>query len=199
MIRQLCANSHLGVQEPPALFALRDDQDEELITDSNMSRKIKAGRNFKLCSSPTIEAAEMVDKLSSRDEKALKMATYSLQRLVRDKPFYDEFLHRGGLEELVSITMLLDSGNTLAYALTCIQNLMECRDERSSGLGSDFIRKVSKPKRDLHLYNKLISEFSSGGQDTSTSGTNQRLSSCHCHSQDFGRYEGEGSHEIRFK
>lgn len=47
VIRQLCANAHLGVQEPPALFALRDDENEELIDDNNMARKIEAGKNFK--------------------------------------------------------------------------------------------------------------------------------------------------------
>jgi engulfment/cell motility protein 1 len=130
------------VQEPPALFALRDEEDEELIDDSNMARKIEAGRNFKLCSSPTIEAAEMVDKLSSRDEKALKMATYTLQRLIRDKPFYDEFIHRGGVEELVAIALHLDGSNTLAYALTCIQNLIECCNEKWEVFDARFTQKV---------------------------------------------------------
>ncbi|UZJ55154.1 hypothetical protein CBS101457_004474 [Exobasidium rhododendri] len=142
VVRQLCANAHLGVQEPSALFALRDDEDEELIDDSNMARKIEAGRNFKLCSSPTIEAVEMVDKLASRDDKTLKMATYTLQRLVREKPFYDEFLHRGGLEELVSITLHLMGGNTLAYTLTCIQNLIESSEEKWEVMDDKFIRKV---------------------------------------------------------
>lgn len=142
VVRQLCANAHLGVQEPPALFALRDEEDEELIDDNNMARKIEAGRNFKLCSSPTIEAAEMVDKLSSRDEKALKMATYTLQRLIRDKPFYEEFIHRGGVEELVAITMHLNGSNTLAYALTCIQNLIECCNEKWEVFDAHFINKV---------------------------------------------------------
>jgi engulfment/cell motility protein 1 len=144
VIRQLCANAHLGVQEPPALFALRDEEDEELIDDDNMARKIEAGRNFKLCSSPTIEAAEMVDKLSSRDEKTLKMATYTLQRLIRDKPFYEEFIQRGGLEELIAITMHLDGSNTLAYALTCIQNLIECCSEKLDVFDALFIQKVSE-------------------------------------------------------
>lgn len=47
VIRQLCANSHLGVQEPPALFALRDEETEELIDDGNMERKIRDGKSFK--------------------------------------------------------------------------------------------------------------------------------------------------------
>lgn len=142
VIRQLCANAHLGVQEPPALFALRDDEDEELIDDSNMARKIDAGRNFKLCSSPTIEAVEMVDKLSSRDERTLKMATYTLQRLIREQPFSAEFLNRGGLEELVEISKTLSGSNTLAYTLTSIQNLMESSDEGWQSLDSAFIKKV---------------------------------------------------------
>ncbi|SNX87145.1 related to Engulfment and cell motility gene 1 protein [Melanopsichium pennsylvanicum] len=125
VIRQLCANTHLGVQEPPALFALRDDDNDELVDDANMAKKIEAGANFKLCSSPTIEAVEMVDKLSSRDDKILKMATYTLQRLIREPPFTEEFIARGGVKELLSVIHNHSSGNTLAYALTSCQNLME--------------------------------------------------------------------------
>ncbi len=125
VIRQLCANAHLGVQEPPALFALRDDDNDELIDDANMAKKIEAGANFKLCSSPTIEAVEMVDKLSSRDDRTLKMATYTLQRLIREPPFTEEFIARGGVKELLNVIRNHSSGNTLAYALTSCQNLME--------------------------------------------------------------------------
>ena len=125
VIRQLCANAHLGVQEPPALFALRDDDNDELIDDTNMAKKIEAGANFKLCSSPTIEAVEMVDKLGSRDDRVLKMATYTLQRLIREPPFTDEFVARGGVKELLNVIRNHSSGNTLAYALTSCQNLME--------------------------------------------------------------------------
>ncbi|KAN0062511.1 hypothetical protein ACQY0O_005042 [Thecaphora frezii] len=142
VIRQLCANAHLGVQEPPALFALRDDETEDLIDDSNMARKIEAGANFKLCSSPTIEAVEMVDKLSSRDEKVLKMATYTLQRLIREPPFYLEFLARGGLIELLRIIKTHGIGNTLAYAMTSCQNLMESTDEGWDVIDGEFIAMV---------------------------------------------------------
>lgn len=47
VIRQLCANAHLGVQEPPALFALRDEENEELVDDITLAKKIRAGRNFR--------------------------------------------------------------------------------------------------------------------------------------------------------
>ncbi|KAK0540293.1 hypothetical protein OC835_000744 [Tilletia horrida] len=142
VIRQLCANAHLGVQEPPALFALRDEETDELIDDSNLARKIGAGASFKLCSSPTIEAVEMVDKLSSRDDRVLKMATYTLQRLIREKAFTLEFLRRGGLVELITIIRTSTSGNTLAYALASCQNLLETMDEGWEYLPEEFIAKI---------------------------------------------------------
>lgn len=143
VIRQLCANAHLGVQEPPALFALRDDDSDELIDDHNLAAKIRAAAAFKLTASPLIEAAEMVDKLSSRDEKALKMATYTLQKLIKEPPFVAEFMRRGGLNELVAVVLAYSSGNTLAYALTSCLNLLQ-----TSELGWDifdmrFVTKVS--------------------------------------------------------
>ncbi|CBQ68916.1 related to engulfment and cell motility gene 1 protein [Sporisorium reilianum SRZ2] len=142
VIRQLCANAHLGVQEPPALFALRDDDDDELIDDANMARKIEAGANFKLCSSPTIEAVEMVDKLSSRDDRTLKMATYTLQRLIRESAFTDEFVARGGVAELLNVIRNHSSGNTLAYALTSCQNLMEGFEYGWEIIDAAFVAKV---------------------------------------------------------
>lgn len=84
----------------------------------------------------------MVDKLSTRDERVLKMATYTLQRLIREAPFSSEFIRRGGLEELMGIVLALDSGNTLAYALTCVQNLMESTEEGWETLQGNFIAKV---------------------------------------------------------
>ncbi|KAK0555177.1 hypothetical protein OC846_001057 [Tilletia horrida] len=144
VIRQLCANAHLGCAEPPALFALRDEETDELIDDSNLARKISAGTSFKLCSSPMIEAVEMVDKLSSRDERTLKMATYTLQRLIRERAFTLEFLRRGGLVELINIIRTSTSGNTLAYALASCQNLLETMDEGWEYLPEEFIAKIVK-------------------------------------------------------
>lgn len=142
VIRQLCANAHLGVQEPPALFALRDDEDDELIDDANMAKKIDAGANFKLCASPTIEAVEMVDKLNSRDDRTLKMATYTLQRLIRETPFTDEFVARGGVKELLNVIRSHSSGNTLAYALTSCQNLIEGFEYGWEIIDAAFVAKV---------------------------------------------------------
>ncbi len=44
VIRQLCLN--LKIQEPPVLYALRDDADE-LVTDDNLRKKIKGKVNLK--------------------------------------------------------------------------------------------------------------------------------------------------------
>jgi len=107
----------------------------------------------------------MVDKLSSRDERVLKLATYTLQRLIRERAFSNEFVRRGGLTELKSLIVSANiggggntgdtwrsnaqlggngiSGNTLAYALSSVQNLMEGGTEGWEELGGDFISKVS--------------------------------------------------------
>lgn len=44
VIRQLCVN--LKIQDPPVLYALRDDADE-LVTDDNLRKKIKGKVNLK--------------------------------------------------------------------------------------------------------------------------------------------------------
>ncbi len=49
----------------------------------------------------------MVDKLSQarNEDRVLKIATYTLQRLIREAPFASEFLTRGGLQELQKVIM----------------------------------------------------------------------------------------------
>jgi engulfment/cell motility protein 1 len=84
IIRQLCTSAQLGVQEPPALFALRDVASEELVTFENLGQKLEAGACFKLVASPMIEAVEICDKLGQReDEAAVKKATFQLKSFVR--------------------------------------------------------------------------------------------------------------------
>ena len=115
---------------------------------------------FRLCSSPTIEAVEMVEKLwnAKSDDRVLKIATYTLQRLIREAPFASEFLNRGGLKELTNVIMSfpLDAAsaqrsavppanigvNTLAYALSSCQNLMDAFDDGWEELEGDFVNKV---------------------------------------------------------
>lgn len=121
VIRQLCIS--LKIQEPPLLFALRDDRDE-LVTDDNLRRMIRDKANLKLVSSPVIEATEILDRLHAADKESLKHALFSLQKYIREHEFTQEFLKRDGLRELLG-AIDNNSGNTLAYALTSMQNLME--------------------------------------------------------------------------
>ena len=93
-----------------------------------------------LTSSPTIEAAEIVEKLASGQASILKLATYSLRTLVKEHAFLTEFLHRGGLAALQEVIRKA-TGNTLAYALLSMENLIT--DDRGwEGLESDFVARV---------------------------------------------------------
>ncbi|EPQ56801.1 hypothetical protein GLOTRDRAFT_105412 [Gloeophyllum trabeum ATCC 11539] len=137
VIRQLCIN--LQIRDPPAMFALRDETDE-LVTNDNLRKKIKAKVPLKLVNSPTLEAAEIVEKLSLRDERTLRKTLFSLQKFIREEQFANEFLQRDGLSELIDV-ISVSHGNTLAYALLAMQNLMDL-DYGWSNLEHTFIFRV---------------------------------------------------------
>ncbi|EIN09566.1 hypothetical protein PUNSTDRAFT_66959 [Punctularia strigosozonata HHB-11173 SS5] len=134
VVRQLCLN--LKQRDPPAMFALRDEMDE-LVTNENLRKKILAKVNMKLVSAPGLEAADIVEKLGLRDEKTLRLTLFSLQKFIREEPFAKEFLRLDGLRELLTI-INISHGNTLAYALRAMQNLMDL-DYGWSTLDSNFI------------------------------------------------------------
>lgn len=138
VVRQLCL--HLKVAEPHTNLALRDRDTEELITSENLRKKIKNKVHLKLVNSSAIEAAAIIEKLGRRDEKSLRMSLFSLQKFIKEEKFAQEFLDRDGLRELVDV---IDTthGNTLAYALTAMQNLMDL-DYGWSTLDDSFIFKV---------------------------------------------------------
>jgi engulfment/cell motility protein 1 len=96
--------------------------------------------NLKLVNAPNLEAAEIVEKLSMKDDKTLRLTLFSLQKFIREEQFANEFLNRDGLRELVDV-INASHGNTLAYALTAMQNLMEL-DYGWSSLDDAFIFKV---------------------------------------------------------
>lgn len=83
---------------------------------------------------------EIVDKLSLRDERTLRFSLFTLQKFIKEVQFAAEFLHRDGLRELIDI-INTTSGNTLAYALAGMQNLMELKTGWSD-LDTAFIYKV---------------------------------------------------------
>ncbi|KAF9461210.1 ELMO/CED-12 family-domain-containing protein [Collybia nuda] len=137
VVKQLCVN--LKIKEPPANFALRDETDE-LVTNDNLRKKIRAKVNLKLVNSPSREARETADKLNQRNDRNIKLTLFSLQKFIREEQFAQEFINHNGLAELVSV-IYSTNGNTLAYALTAMQNLLEL-DYGWANLDDIFIFKI---------------------------------------------------------
>lgn len=137
VVKQLVLN--LKLDEPPANFALRSDMDE-LVTNDNMRKMIRSKANLKLVKSPKREARDIAHKLSERDDKNLKFSLFSLQKHIKEEDFAHEFISAGGVTFLVE-TIYATHGNTLAYALTAMQHLMEL-DYGWDTLDEHFIHKV---------------------------------------------------------
>ncbi|ORY93812.1 ELMO/CED-12 family-domain-containing protein [Syncephalastrum racemosum] len=102
---------------------------------------------------PAGEAEKLVKRMSaganlaqsgsivSKDDKALKIATFSLQKYLQAPEFASEFLERGGLESLCEIIRKA-SGNTLAYALNSFLSLM-AHAASWEALTTDFVSEVA--------------------------------------------------------
>lgn len=146
VIKQLCLN--LKIKEPPSHLALRDDSDD-LVTNENLRKKIRAKVHLRLVSSPAREARETAEKLKFVKDK--KKTLFSLQRFIREEQFAKEFLNHGGLASLVEV-IYSSTGNTLAYALTAMQNLMDL-DYGWSELDEEFISTVVKILVSTNLIN----------------------------------------------
>ncbi|GAA6049053.1 hypothetical protein JCM3770_003864 [Rhodotorula araucariae] len=140
VLRQLCASS-LRVSEPATLFALREIDTGTLMTTDNMRAMLATATTFQLVSSPTLEAVEMIDKLSSSEPATLKLATFSLRTLIIERAFLAEFVARGGVAALHKV-IRHSSGNTLAYALLSLQNMLELEDAGWMGLDEGFVARI---------------------------------------------------------
>ncbi|KIJ20930.1 hypothetical protein PAXINDRAFT_160374 [Paxillus involutus ATCC 200175] len=138
VVRQLCVS--LKVTDPSTHFTLRDRDTDELVTNENLRKKIKNKAHLKLVNASIIEASEIIQKLNLRDERTLRLSLFSLQKFIKEEKFAQEFLNRDGLQELVDI-IYTEHGNTLAYALTAMQNLMDL-DYGWSTLDDNFIFKI---------------------------------------------------------
>ncbi|BGP49709.1 hypothetical protein JCM10450v2_005614 [Rhodotorula kratochvilovae] len=141
VLRQLCASSQLQVSEPATLFALREKDSGTLVTQDNMRAMLATATVFQLVSSPLLEAVEMVDKLSTSEPSALKLATFSLRTLIKERAFLAEFVARGGVDALQKV-IRRSAGNTLAYALLSLQNLLELEDNGWMGLDRGFVARI---------------------------------------------------------
>ncbi|KIM26137.1 hypothetical protein M408DRAFT_330723 [Serendipita vermifera MAFF 305830] len=139
VIKQLCLN--LKIPGNPVLYALRDaGEKDELVTDENLRAKIKDKAALKLTSAPLLEAMETIDKLQLRDEKTLRLCLFNLQKYIKEEQFANEFLARDGLRELCEVIVSV-GGNTLAYALTALSNLLDL-PYGWSALSPQFIYKI---------------------------------------------------------
>ncbi|KAI9469935.1 MAG: ELMO/CED-12 family-domain-containing protein [Benjaminiella poitrasii] len=87
------------------------------------------------------ESSSNINVSTSKDDKSLKIATFSLQGYLKEKEFATEFLERGGLESLCDI-IKSSTGNTLAYALNSFLSLME-HDTGWESLSNDFIYHIA--------------------------------------------------------
>lgn len=94
----------------------------------------------RLVNAPHIEAIEIVDKLSARDDNGVRHSLPRLIKYIREESFADAFLARDGLHELMGIIMN-HHGNILASALNAMQNLMEL-DYGWSTIQPPFISRV---------------------------------------------------------
>ncbi|KAI9275674.1 ELMO/CED-12 family-domain-containing protein [Phascolomyces articulosus] len=112
---------------------------------------------YEFDSAPTPEEAEkLVKRMSAganladqtagtttttKDDKVLKIATFSLQKYLKEPEFAAEFLDRGGLESLCDIISKV-SGNTLAYALNSFTSLMN-HEASWNSLTEEFIGDIA--------------------------------------------------------
>lgn len=137
VVKQLCIN--LKIKGPPSDYALRDET-EELVTNDNLRKKIKTKVNLKLCSAPNLEAMDIAEKLKTKAPNTIKLSLFSLKKFIREPEFAQVFLSKDGLQSLIDI-IYTTHGNTLAYALSAMQNLMEL-EYGWGALDENFIAKI---------------------------------------------------------
>ncbi|KAJ3052420.1 hypothetical protein HK097_006293 [Rhizophlyctis rosea] len=135
VVKNLC-NTHFALGQP-SNYCLRIVETEELVTDDKLRRRIKDGDNLKLVSSPAIMVEEMLRNLPSEDDLIVKRTIFMLQKYLKEEDFAEEFIAKGGLSILQDI-IIMGMGNTLAYALTSLQALME-HDTGWDSFGPQFI------------------------------------------------------------
>jgi len=88
--------------------------------------------------------------MSTRDEKTVKLAVFQLKKFMHEPEFVNAFISKGGLVELVACIETA-SGNTLAYALTSMQSLLQA-DSDFQGLDVVFFSRVKR----LRFLSKLL-------------------------------------------
>lgn len=101
--------------------------------------------SFTLGSSPAKEAKEIMKSLRADDVDTVKLATFSLKLLLKDREFLNHFIKLGGFFVLQEIILISDS-NTLAYSLLALQTLLilqlEIETEAAGGLDNTFYSRL---------------------------------------------------------
>ncbi|KAJ3117603.1 hypothetical protein HDU96_006201 [Phlyctochytrium bullatum] len=130
----------LGVKGPWMNYALRFSENDELVSDQSLKRKIKEGDCLLFVSSPSHLASQLVEDLGSEDEQVLKRATFSLQKFIKVRRVAFGPANPGRKKRLEKLqdVIVWSQGNTLAYALTSLHNLME-HDHGWDKFSSTFI------------------------------------------------------------
>ncbi|RKP05684.1 ELMO/CED-12 family-domain-containing protein, partial [Thamnocephalis sphaerospora] len=123
IVRAICLEQ-LGLREEPGRYALRLASTLELITDDNIRRKVTYGERIRLVVSPQAEARDMAKSLQSNTVGDLKKQIFTLKEAIKEPEFAEAFCQMGGLHVIMD-TVRAASGNSLAYALSSLANLME--------------------------------------------------------------------------
>lgn len=87
-----------------------------------------------------ISAEDLVKELEREDEAPRKMAAFRLQSLIADPSFADVFILNGGVKQLRFLA-LKTNGNTLAYTLASLSNLLSL-DQGWEWINSELIHRV---------------------------------------------------------
>ncbi|RKP15434.1 ELMO/CED-12 family-domain-containing protein [Piptocephalis cylindrospora] len=115
----------LAVPVDPTTLALRLASTKELLSDTNIRRRVTHGDRLLLVPSPGAEALALVKILRSSDrERDLKKYIFTLQKALKEAEFSREFVDLAGIHILVDV-IHTTTGNALAYALTSMLHLCE--------------------------------------------------------------------------
>ncbi|KAI8058067.1 ELMO/CED-12 family-domain-containing protein [Syncephalis plumigaleata] len=141
IVRNLCLDQ-LNLPDEPGRYALRLASTLELITDDNIRRKVSYGERIRLVVSPQAEARDMAKQLQANTTSDRKKLIFTLKEAIKEPEFAVEFCRMGGLQ-IIMDTVRSTTGNSLAYALNSLANLME-HDFGWDQITDDFIHMLAR-------------------------------------------------------
>ena len=127
--------------------------------EQNVRRKVKEDAELTLTLSPAVECEQSLQNIKSADEVARRKGLFTIAKQLKvgrarcphtqpsqqEPMFVEEFIKSDGVTTLVGIIMSFgaveSSNNTLAYALTAMQNLLD-HDYDWSDLPQDLLHQM---------------------------------------------------------